>query len=217
MKNSSRGIAHMKVTVRKASEADAPIICQALLEGSRAGKKIGLFDLVFQTSSDAELLRYLERLIVTPTKSYCHFSNFFIAEVGSEAVGAVCGYEPRIATHDIFAKALEEVGVDETYHERIAAYLLCEPEIDNKTYVLDFMMTKSEFKSIEILKELVGKSMLAARLKGYRKVQTMIEIGSAETEMIYKKLGFDVVDEKRSDYYREQFGRAGIMRLQIIL
>lgn len=207
----------MSVTVRKASEADAAIICQAMLEGSRAGKSIGFFDLIFQTSEDAELTAHLKRLIMTTTKSYCHFSNFFIALSGNEPVGALCGYEPRIATHDIFAQALEEIGIDESYHERIAAYLLCEPEVDNKTFILDFMMAKSEFKSIEILKELVGKSMLTARLKGYRKVQTMVEIGSAETEMIYKKLGFNVIDEKRSDYYKEQFGRAGIMRMQIEL
>jgi hypothetical protein len=79
------------------------------------------------------------------------------------------------------------------------------------------MTVQSEFKSFEVLKEMVGKSMLTARLKGYRKVQTMIEIGSAEAEMIYKKLGFSIIDEKRSEYYEEQFGRAGLMRLQIIL
>lgn len=207
----------MNITVRKASEADADMVAQALLEGSRAGKKIGLFDLVFNTSEEATLLGYLKRLVLATTKSYCHFSNFFIALAGTERVGALCGYEPRIATHEIFSLALEEIGFDESYHERIAAYLLCEVEADNKTWVLDFIMVKNPFKSFEIIKELVGKSMLAARLKGYRKVQTSVEIGSVETEMIYKKLGFTVVDEKRSEYYKEQFGRAGIMRLQMIL
>jgi len=207
----------MNITVRKASESDAPIIADALLESSRAGKKTGLFDLVFETSDETKLLDYLQKLSLTTTKSYCHFSNFFIAVAEGKSVGAVCGYEPRIATHAIFSKALEEIGFDETYHERIAAYLLCEPEVDNKTWVLDFMMAKHDFKTFEIFKELVAKSMLTARLKGYRKVQTMIEIGSVESEMIYKKLGFSIVDEKRSDYYKEQFGRAGIMRLQIVL
>jgi hypothetical protein len=207
----------MSITVRKASEADADIVAQALLEGSRAGKKIGLFDLVFNTSDDAILFEYLKRLALATTKSYCHFSNFFIALSGNERVGAICGYEPRIATHEIFSKALEEIGFDDSYHERIAAYLLCEGEVDNKTWVLDFIMVKNPFQSFEILKELVGKSMLAARLKGYRKVQTSVEIGSVETEMIYKKLGFTLLDEKRSEYYKEQFGRAGIMRLQMIL
>lgn len=207
----------MSITVRKASESDVDIVSQALLEGSRAGKKIGLFDLVFNTSDDTVLLGYLNRLVLATTKSYCHFSNFFIALSGSERIGAICGYEPRIATHEIFSKALEEIGFDESYHERIAAYLLCEGDVDNKTWVLDFIMAKNPFQSFEILKELVGKSMLTARLKGYRKVQTSVEIGSVETEMIYKKLGFTVLDEKRSEYYKEQFGRPGIMRLQMIL
>ncbi|MCK9373318.1 MAG: acyl-CoA acyltransferase [Sulfuricurvum sp.] len=207
----------MNITVRKATEADIDMIAQALLEGSRAGKKIGLFDLVFNTSDEAALSDYLKRLSLASTKSYCHYSNFSIAEAGGERVGALCGYEPRIATHEIFSKALEEIGFDESYHERIAAYLLCEADVDNQTWVLDFIMVKNPFKSFEILKELIGKSMLAARLKGYRKVQTSVEIGSIETEIIYKKLGFSVIDEKRSEYYKEQFGRPGIMRLQMIL
>lgn len=207
----------MAITIRKATEADIDIVAQALLQGSRADKKIGLFDLVFNTSDDETLLGHLKRLASTTTKSYCHFSNFFVAVNGGTTVGVICGYEPRIATHEIFSKALEEIGFDESYHERIAAYLLCEGDVDNKTWVLDFMMVKPEFKSVDVFKELVGKCMLTARLKGYRKVQTSVEIGSVENEMIYKKLGFAVIDEKRSEYYKEQFGRAGIMRLQIVL
>jgi hypothetical protein len=207
----------MKVTVRKATEADTVIICKALLESSRAGKRVGLFDFVFQTSDDAQLLDYLKRLTTASTKCYCHYSNFFIATSVTTSVGTICAYEPRIATHEAFAKALEEIGIDESYHERIAGYLLCEPEVDNQTWVLDFLMLEDAYKSIENYKELVTKSMLPARLKGYRKVQTMIEIGSVETELMYKKLGFALIDEKRSDYYEEQFSRAGLMRLQIIL
>ena len=207
----------MKVTVRKATEADTAIICKALLESSRAGKRVGLFDFVFQASSDTQLLDYLKQLTTASTKCYCHYSNFFIAVYENQNVGTICAYEPRIATHEAFAKALEEIGIDESYHERIAGYLLCEPEVDNQTWVLDFLMLEDDFKSIENYKELVSKSMLPARLKGYRKVQTMIEIGSVETELIYKKLGFALVDEKRSEYYEEQFSRAGLMRLQILL
>ena len=207
----------MTITIRKASETDIDIVAQALLEGSRAGNKVGLFDLVVQTSDENDLLKLLKKLALTTTKSYCHYSNFFIAVSGGNAIGTICGYEPRIATHEIFSKALEEIGFDETYHERIAAYLLCEGEVDNKTFVLDFMLVKPEFKSIDVFKELIGKSMLTARLKGYRKVQTSVEIGSIESEMIYKKLGFSVIDEKRSEYYKEQFDRPGIMRLQMIL
>jgi hypothetical protein len=207
----------MSITIRKALESDAPLIAQALLENSRRDKKVGIFDYIFNTSDTASLLESLRKLTLTTTKSYCHFSNFMIAQTEGKSVGAICGYEPRIATHNIFARALEEVGIDESYHERIAGYLLCEPEIDNKTWVCEVMVIEPDYKSFELFKELIAKSLLTARLKGYRKVQTMLEIGSTESELLYKKLGFDLVDEKRSDYYEEQFGRAGLMRLQVTL
>jgi hypothetical protein len=207
----------MDIKIRKATEADSELLAWAMIESSRAGKQIGLFDLIFQPADDAGLSERLRQLTTTQTKSYCHFSNFIVAEVGGVPAGVLCGYEPRIATHEIFSKALYELGCSEGYEERIAAYLLCKPEIDRKTWVLDFMEEKPEFGSLEILKELIQKSLLTARLKGYRQVQTMVEIGSVEAQMIYKKLGFAVQDEKRADYYREVFGRAGIMRLQMRL
>jgi len=207
----------MDIKIRKATEADSELLAWAMMESSRAGKKIGLFDLIFKPDDDIHLLKRLEQLSVTQTKSYCHFSNFIIADVDGMAGGVLCGYEPRIATQEIFSKALYELGCSEGYEERIAAYLLCKPEIDRKTWVLDFMEEKPEFKSLEILKELIQKSLLTARLKGYRQAQTMVEIGSVETLMAYKKLGFVVKDEKRAELYEERFGRAGIVRLQMHL
>jgi hypothetical protein len=41
----------------------------------------------------------------------------------------------------------------------------------------------------------------------------MVEIGSAEVQLTYKKLGFEVIDEKQSDEYFSTFGRLGIVRL----
>lgn len=207
----------MGSTIRKANESDAAFIAWAMLESSRAGKPVGFFDLIFEPDNDEALLAQLEKLTTTQTKSYCHFSNFLVAEKGGEAIALLCGYEPRIATDEIFGKALEELGFDESYQERIAAYLLCRPTADRQTWMLDFIEVKPGHNSFEVMKELIQKSLLTARLKGYRKVQTMIEIGSVENQMVYKKLGFSLIDEKRSDYYKEVFGRHGIMRLQMTL
>lgn len=207
----------MKITIRKAIVQDADLIAWAMLESSRAGKKNGVFDLIFETRDEAALLAYLKQLCVTQSKSRCHYTNFLVAETGDGAVGVLCGYEPRIATDESFSEALQELGIDESYHERISAYLLCKPETDKNTWVLDFMAEKSGVMSFEVIRELVQKSLLTARLKGYRKTQTMLEIGSVEALMAYKKIGFFVKDEKRSEYYEEVFGRPGIMRLQLNL
>jgi hypothetical protein len=207
----------MKITIRKATEQDSDLVAWGMLKSSQAGKQKGVFHCVFETTDDQKVLELLKKLAVTQTKSFCHYTNFIVAEADGKPAGVLCGYEPRIATHEIFTKALVELGFDESYEERVASYLLVKPEIDKKTWMLDFMAVKKEFHEFSILKEMVQKSLLTARLKGYRKAQTMIEIGSVEAKMTYEKLGFRYVDEKQSDYYKEQFGRAGIMRLQMDL
>lgn len=207
----------MSIKIRKATENDAPLLAQSMLESSRSGKKKGIFDVIFETSEKEELLSLLEKLTTTEIKSYCHYSNFLVASVEGVDAGSLCGYEPRLATPEILTKAIGELGFDETYRERLSSYSLVEPEFDKKTFLLDFMAVKDEFNEFSVLKELVQKSLLTARLKGYRVVQTMVEIGSVETMLVYKKLGFSEIDERRSSQYEVEYGRAGIVRLQIRL
>jgi len=205
------------IKIVKATQDDAPFLAQAVLKSSRSGDKKGIFDVIFQTRDEQELLKALAKLITTQTKHYAHFSNFLIAVEDGVQAGSLCGYEPRIATHEIFSKALAELGLDEGYQERLAAYYSVEPEFDKKTYLLDFMNVHHQFHEFTILKELVKKTLLTSRLKGYRMVQTMVDIGSVETALVYKKLGFSEIDERRSKVYEAEFGRAGIIRLQIHL
>ncbi|MHC3993794.1 GNAT family N-acetyltransferase [Thiomicrolovo sp. ZZH C-3] len=207
----------MNLSVRKATENDAEIVADAMLSSSRAGKKIGIFDLIFETSDETLLKEHLRALTLAATKSYCHFSNFLLAVSDGAVAGTICGYEPRLATDDVFTKALSEIGIDEGYQERIATYLLVKPEIDRQTWVVDFMTVNEGFEPLPVFAELIKKSLLSARLKGYRKAQTMVEIGSSDAQILYEKLGFDVMDEKRSELYADQFGRAGIKRLQMAL
>ncbi len=207
----------MNIKIRKATENDAPFLAQSMLESSRSGKKKGVFDVIFDTMDKKVLLQRLEKLTTTKTKSFCHFSNFLIATVDGTDAGSLCGYEPRLATYEIFTKAMGELGCDGSYEERLLSYRQVEPQFDKKTFLLDFMAVKDEFHEFSILKELVQKSLLTARLKGYRIVQTMVEIGSVETIMVYKKLGFTEIDERRDKHYEEEYGRPGIVRLQIHL
>ena len=207
----------MNIKIRKATENDAPLLARSMLESSRSGKKKGLFDVMFDTIDDKALFERLENLTTTKTKSFCHFSNFLVATVDGVDAGFLCGYEPRIATYDIFTKAMAELGCDGSYEDRLFSYRQVEPQFDKKTFLLDFMAVKKEFHEFSVLKELVQKSLLTARLKGYHIVQTMVEIGSVEMLMVYKKLGFSEIDERRSKHYEEEYSRPGIVRLQIHL
>ena len=81
--------------------------------------------------------------------------------------------------------------------------------------MFDFMEELEGFVDVGVLKTLMTKSLLTARLKGYTIGQALVEIGSLETIMFYKKLGFKQVEEKECELYKEKFGRPGQILLEI--
>ena len=196
------------MNIRTAKATDAEFIAWAILESSRAGKKQGVFDRIFSPSDD--LNKTLEALVTNEIKTLCHYSNFLIAEVDGELAGALCGYDGYKVSWDTMSQALEGMGCQGDYKERISGYLMCDPSVEKNTLVLDFMITKEKFRGLGVVKELVKKVLLNARLKGFRRAQTGIEIGSVETQLAYEKMGFEAKEEKKSDYYLEEYGRPGI-------
>lgn len=200
----------MSIKIRKALAADAPFLAKMILQSSRAGKKEGIFDIVFNTTNDEEVLTGLEKLTQTSAKNHCHFNNFLIAEVDGESVGTLCSYEPRISTKQTFLDALSEIGCNGEVSNRLEVQYQCDFDLNKRTLMFDFMEESVDFKDVGILKALMQKSLLTARLKGYRIAQAIIEIGSLETEMFYKTLGFKKIDEKECELYKEKFGRLGL-------
>lgn len=203
----------MSIKIRNANENDSAFIAKMILKSSRAGKKDGIFDIAFNMTDDATVLDKLESLTKTEAKNYCHFKNFLIAEVDGKNVGTLCNYEPRIATKEQFLLALTEVGCSDKAAERLEVFYACEFNLNNRTLMFDFMEEEEGFVDVGILKSLTQKSLLTARLKGYRIAQTIIEIGSLEAELFYKKLGFNVIEQKECELYQETFGRLGLMLL----
>ena len=205
----------MSIKIRKAIVSDAPFLAQMILQSSRAGKKEGIYDMIFETSDDKIILSKLEALTQTTAKTHCNFNNFLIAELDGKSVGSLCSYEPRIATKQAFIDALNEVGCGEHISDSLEVLYSCDFGLNNRTLMFDFMEELEGFIDVGVLKTLMQKSLLTARLKGYRIGQSLVEIGSLETLLFYKKLGFKVVEEKECDLYKEKFGRAGLVLLAI--
>lgn len=205
----------MSIKIRKALATDTEFLAQMILKSSRAEKKLGMFDFVLNSSSDKDLLQKLQKLTTTTVKNYCHFSNFLIAEIDSKSVGSLCSYEPRIATKQSFIDSLTEIGCTENLEEYDNILHQCDFEQNNRTYILDFLEEVDGFLDVGILKALMTKSLLSARLKGYTIAQTIVEIGSLETMLIYKKLGFSQKKEKECELYREKFGRNGLSLFEL--
>ena len=204
----------MSIKIRQAKEQDADFLAHMILLSSRAGKKDGIFDIVFQGDDEEEILKKLASLTKTTAKSHCHYKNFLIAEMDGKSVGTLCSYEPRISNQETFIKALSEIGCDDI-EESLAVMYSCDFGLNKSTLMFDFMEELEGFIDVGVLKALMQKSLLNARLKGYRIAQTLIEIGSLESELFYKKLGFKVVEQKECELYKEKFGRKGLMLMAI--
>ncbi|MBU1658517.1 acyl-CoA acyltransferase [bacterium] len=205
----------MSIKIRKAELGDTPFLAQMMLQSSRAGKKEGMFDLVFETNENAIILKKLEQLVQTKAKSYCNFNNFLIAESDGEKVGSLCSYEPRISTKETFLEALKEIGCNEDVEAKLDIIYECDFQLNNRTLMFDFMEELEGFEDVGVLKALMQKSLLTARLKGYRIAQSIIEIGSLEAKLYYKKLGFKEIKSKECELYQERFGRIGVILLAI--
>jgi aldehyde:ferredoxin oxidoreductase len=204
----------MSIKIRKASEEDAAFLAKMILQSSRAEKKICIYDLIFDTNDDKKILQNLEKLTTTKARNLCHYSNFLVAEMDGKAVGSLCAYEPRISNRQTFYDSLEELGVEHTAESEYIEILdVCDFHLNTRTLVFDFMEELEGFIDVGVLKELMRKSLLNARLKGYAIAQTIVEIGSLETLLYYKKLGFKEVEQKECELYREKFGRAGLVLL----
>ena len=204
----------MSITIRQAKSDDSVFLSEMILQSSRAGKKDGLFDLLFESNDNAVVVKKIQALTQTSAKSHCHYSNFLIAMHDDQPVGTLCSYEPRIATKETFIAALAEIGVDNA-DATLEVLYNCDFKLNNRTLMFDFMEELEGFLDIGILKELMQKSLLSARLKGYRIAQTVIEIGSLEAHLFYKKMGFSEVAQLECELYREKFGRTGLMLMAI--
>jgi len=203
----------MNIKIRKAEPKDVSFLAIMILQSTRAGKNSGIFDMIFETNDDSIILKKLEALTSTEAKNHCHYNNFLIAESNGISVGTLCSYEPRIATHKVFMDALNEVGAPESLDENLKVIYNCAFELNKRTLMFDFMEEKKGFIDVGVLKALMQKSLLTARLKGYRIAQTIVEIGSMDNILFYKKLGFHKVKEMECESYKEYFGRAGLVLL----
>jgi len=205
----------MSITIRQATVDDSSFLAQMILQSSRAGKKGGLFDLLFTDHDDSFILSKLESLTKTESKSQCHYKNFLIAEIDGKSVGTLCSYEPRISTKETFNKALKEIGYEKDIEKTLDVLYNCSFDQNKSTLMFDFMEEVEGFIDVGIQKALMQKSLLTARLKGYRIAQTIIEIGSLEAELFYKKLGFRKTTELECEGYKEVFGRPGLMLMSL--
>jgi translation initiation factor 4G len=211
----------MSSTIRPATEDDVRFLAWVQQEAARSHLPYGFWDLAF-IGPDEWRLPLIERLVRAQARSFCHWSNFLIAEVDGQPAAALSGYEnPSSSAGTLLFAAMEEafaaVGWTElqssAFQERIVPFLTCIPEAAEEDWVVEWVATRPEHRGKGLIKALLREILARGTERGHAQAQIAVLIGNAPAQRAYESAGFRVVDEKTSPAFEGTFGTPGIRRM----
>ena len=97
--------------------------------------------------------------------------------------------------------------------ERTQPFLSCAPEEAEGAWVLENVATSPEFRRRGLIDTLLRRALQEGCERGFGLAQIGVLIGNSAAQRAYEKVGFKVVDEKRTSAFEATFGCPGIRRL----
>jgi len=205
--------------VRAAREADAPLLARVILMATRSHLSRGLFDLLFPGSDD-ERLALIEALVVHPAECHCHWGGFLVAELDSEPVGALCGFEPLVKTPARLERAIVEsmlragLGDElETARLSVEPFERCRPEIPDDVWVVEWVAVEPAHRGQGVLPPLMDAILAEGRRRGYRQAQLALMLGNDRAERAYERHGFRIVGARTHPSMERAVGSPGVARM----
>lgn len=211
----------MSTAIRPATEADASFIAWVQQEAARSHLPYGFWDLAF-IGPDEWRLALIEKIVRAQARSFCHWSNFLIAEVDGAPAAGLSGYEnPSVTAGELLFAAMAEafgaVGWTElqagAMQERIVPFLTCIPEAAEEDWVVEWVATRPEHRGKGLVKSLLQAILARGAERGHAQSQIAVLIGNTAAQRAYESAGFRVVDEKTSPSFEATFGTPGIRRM----
>lgn len=203
-----------EISVRAADTKDIDFIAAMVLKNSRINNKYGMFDLLFATKVEADLLDKIKNLITIDNRIYCYYKNFLIASLNGNDIAILCNYEPRLATSSYIQEALSKLHVAEDDYRYVSMLSYCEIDIDKKIWMLDFLTQQDKTYSLDVVKTLIQKSLLRGSLKGYGIVRTILSAKRADMILMYHKLGFITISQKECGLFQNKLGENKVILLE---
>lgn len=211
----------MATEIRKARPEDVPFLAEVVLSASRSHLPRGVWDLMLP---EAEPRRaFLERLLATEHRHWCHQGGFLVAEVDGRPAAALSGYaaqDPELAEP---AEAIELAwrggdpgDPDEiaTYFGRLAPFLTCLPEAAPDAWVVEWVATGPAYRRRGLVRALLEAELAEGRARGHRTGQITILIGNEPARRAYERAGFRSAAEKRSEAFEAALGSPGLLQLR---
>jgi len=206
------------VRVREAEPGDTRFLAWVMQAAGRSHLPRGIWDVALP--DDAERLDYLNALLGARAVSFCHHTNFLVAEIDGRQAAALSGYEPAVhlpTFAEASAQARARLGwgdrEGDAIGERMRPLARAFPEIPPERFTVEWVATAPEQRGRGLAPRLLDAILERGRARGYTLGQIAVLIGNVGAQRIYERAGFKVVDEKRDPDFEATLGCPGIARM----
>jgi GNAT superfamily N-acetyltransferase len=204
--------------IRRGRADDAEFIARTILLAQRGPRPLGWFDFALDRP-EPDVLAFLERLAVSRQTSWCHVSQFLVAEIDGERAAALCAMPSRIA-RETARPAIDETarraGISEadlaTIHTRGAYAGACWVQGSDEDWLIEHVASAPGFRGRGLMQALLASGIAAGRAAGFGRASITFVIGNDEAERCYAKAGFSFAEEKRDASFEALTGAPGFRR-----
>jgi len=209
--------------IRAATVDDVPFLTWVVLEASRSHVERGAWDLMAPESEEER--RKLVAAVLVARPSWCHHGFFRIAEVKGEPAAALAAFPVAGAGLAPPAEILSEVVRAEGWSDdRLGAaftamgpFLGCVPADNEEAWAVEWVATDPGFRRRGLVGHLLDDVLDEGRRRGHNAAQLLIRVGNTPAQKAYEKVGFRIVDEKRSPELEALIGSPGMARMEVSL
>ena len=207
--------------IRNASILDASFLAKAILIAGRAHVKKGIWEVILG-GTEEECEGFLHHLSTTQIPHLFHYSFYLIAEEdGIGPIGCLGGYDPKLSGYHALQQAIPEVikklnlptQASTNSEESSPRILACLPKEIEGAWVIDSVATLSGHRGKGVAEKLVNQILKKGGNQGYSKAQVNMYIGNEPALNLYRKFGFEIIEENRDEYFEENIGSPGMLSL----
>ena len=188
---------------------------------SRSHLPCGFWDLVI-AGTEEDRLDFLELLALMEARSFCHYSNFLVAEGDDGPAAALSGYDPGapglLAPGHIIAAGFEEFGWSDAEladaYRRLEPYQTGMPDQKRGVWTIEWVWTMPPLRRRGFVSALIERVLDEGQQRGFRLAQITTFIGNTAATLAYEKVGFQIAEEKRHSDFERLTGAPGLVRYE---
>jgi ribosomal protein S18 acetylase RimI-like enzyme len=203
-----------------ATRDDAPFLAKVVQLAARSHLERGVWDMAVP-SSERECLGCIEAVLLTPTPSWCHYSNFILAEVDGTPAAALSGFaahSPELLPMErAFVAGFRAAGFGEeeigAAFERILVFMTCHMEDEEGAWIVEWVAALPEFRRLGLVRQLLMEMLERGRERGHDLAQIGILMGNTPARRAYEDVGFKLAVERTAPEFEAQVGAPGLARL----